>query len=107
MGIGTFAISSGGTPGYLYVTSINSNGGDAPNGGSLTFTGLTGTVDVSSAGWFAGSSFGFMATSTWSDGVGPSGTIVGTGWVNLAPIPAPGALALLGLAGITSRRRRK
>ena len=35
-----------------------------------------------------------------------SGDILLTG-INFTEVPAPGALALLGLAGIASRRRRK
>ncbi|MDE1038490.1 MAG: PEP-CTERM sorting domain-containing protein, partial [Phycisphaerales bacterium] len=55
---------------------------------------------------------------TVADGEGVSGTINmqgknadGSNWsaadVNFSTVPAPGALALLGLAGIAARRRRK
>ena len=108
MGIGTFALS-GGTPGYVYTGQINgASGGASSVGGSATMSGITGGAYSASGGYTASSVFGFMAYSTWSDGTGlAAGTLSGTGWVNLADIPAPGALALLGIAGLAGRRRRR
>jgi len=104
MGVGMFSVA--GSPGYAWAGSISSGSGASSVGGSATFSGLTG--GGSSIGYIASSSFGFVAYSTWNDGTGlAAGTITGTGWVNLEAIPAPGALALLGLAGVASRRRRK
>ena len=103
MGVGFF--SYGGSPGYMWTGSIASGYGASTPGGSYTITGITGGGAVGS--YAASSSFGFVAYSSWNDGTGlAAGTLSGTGWVNLA-IPAPGALALLGVAGLAGRRRRR
>jgi MYXO-CTERM domain-containing protein len=105
-GVGTF--NYGGSPGYVWSGGLTSAAGASSVGGSYTVSGLTGGSYIASYGFLASSSFGFMAYSTWNDGTGlAAGTITGTGWINLAAVPAPGALALLGLAGVASRRRRK
>jgi MYXO-CTERM domain-containing protein len=105
-GVGTF--NYGGSPGYVWSGGLTSAAGASSVGGSYTVSGITGGSYIASYGFLASSSFGFMAYSSWNDGTGmDAGTVTGTGWVNLAAVPAPGALALLGLAGVASRRRRK
>lgn len=50
---------------------------------------------------YVGNAYGAVGTSgTWTGTI----TLVG---VNLAPVPAPGAVALLGLAGVIGGRRRR
>ncbi len=105
MGVGTF--SYGGSPGYIYTGQITSGYGASTVGGSYTISGITGGAYVASYGFAASSVFGFVAYSSWNDGTGmDAGTLSGTGWVNIA-VPAPGALALLGVAGLAGRRRRR
>jgi MYXO-CTERM domain-containing protein len=64
--------------------------------GTIDLTG-SGLIDVASVHFADGYSAG-ASTDMWL------GTITG---LDAAGVPAPGALALLGLAGIASRRRRK
>ena len=45
------------------------------------------------------------ATAASKDGI-TGGTVTNTGTMQMLPVPAPGALALLGVAGFASRRRR-
>ena len=78
-------------------------------GGSIFSTTSTGRVDLNShidlashptvSFWVGNGRDSFIASGTWS------GSIVLHG-VNLAPVPAPGAVALIGLAALVSRRRR-
>ena len=59
--------------------------------------------DTYGDGWAWGSYTGFLSIGTGS-GTVASGS---TGSFNFTVVPAPGALALLGLAGIAGTRRRK
>jgi hypothetical protein len=50
------------------------------------------------------------ARSSWNDGTGmPAGTLIsGTVWIDVQQlVPAPGVLAVFGLAGLCGRRRRR
>ena len=77
----------------------------------LAFSDFTG-VDFSNL-WFAG--FQFENTNTTlipAPGVGittsvPTGTVSISNFGYLAPVPAPGAAALIGLAGLVAGRRRR
>jgi MYXO-CTERM domain-containing protein len=84
-----------------------------PNGGSSApGTTSVGTVNLTSALAFSGNAavdgtvwigngYGAAGTSgTWSGTV----TLIG---VDAVPVPAPGAMALLGVAGLAARRRRR
>jgi hypothetical protein len=84
-----------------------------PNGGSSApGTTSVGTVNLTSALAFSGNAavdgtvwigngYGVAGTSgTWSGTV----TLIG---VDAVPVPAPGAMALLGVAGLAARRRRR
>ncbi len=104
LGVGMFSVS--GVPNYMWTGGVSSAHGASTPGGSYTISGITGGGVI--GGYYASSSFGFVAYSVWNDGTGNSaGHFGGTGWVNLVPVPAPGALALLGLAGLAGRRRRR
>ncbi len=80
-----------------------------PNGGSIFSTTSSGRVDLNShidlashptvSFWVGNGRDSLIASGTWT------GSIVLHG-VNLAPVPAPGAVALIGLAALVSRRRR-
>ncbi|MBU3727843.1 MAG: hypothetical protein FGM37_01130 [Phycisphaerales bacterium] len=82
------------------------NGGDSAPGttsiGSVSLTtplSFTGNKAVDGAIWI-GNGYGASGTSgTWTGTV----TLIG---VDIVPIPAPGAIALLGVAGLVGRRRR-
>ena len=102
-----------------------------PNGNSIEFGGFDVTQGFASAGDFPSSwdssssgayahnaslaSFGLGGSGTWAIGVydgytGGSETDNWIGIINLEGVelvPAPGALALLGLAGLAGRRRRR
>ena len=84
-----------------------------PSGGSSApGTTSVGTVNIATALLFTGDAavdgtvwigngYGFSGTSgTWT------GTVTLHG-VNAVPVPAPGAMALLGVAGLAARRRRR
>ena len=113
--IGILDFSIGDTAGDVYWTYANpfsANSGASTSGGSASFSGGNfSSGDVSSNGWNIGSEgdVNLVAISSWNDGTGlAAGTITGgTGWITIDTIPAPGALALLGLAGLAGRRRRR
>jgi MYXO-CTERM domain-containing protein len=106
LGVGLF--NYGGSPGYVWTGGITSAAGASTVGGSYTVSGITGSSYIASYGFAASASFGFMAYSSWNDGTGlAAGTLSGTGWINVEAVPAPGAIALLGLAGLAGRRRRR
>jgi len=106
LGVGLF--NYGGSPGYVWSGGITSAAGASTVGGSYTVSGITGGSYIASYGFAASASFGFMAYSSWNDGTGmDAGTLSGTGWINVEAVPAPGAIALLGLAGLAGRRRRR
>ncbi len=74
--------------------------------------GLAGSAGT---GTYSGAAYGSMAINGsagfhWVNGWGASGGTTSSGTFilyGINAVPAPGALALLGLAGIASRRRRK
>ena len=47
----------------------------------------------------------FSLRTAWNNGIG-GGVVFSDGTFNVGELPAPGAIALLGLAGLTQRRRR-
>ena len=83
------------------------NGGSSAPGttsvGSVTLTSalaFSGNAAVDGTVWI-GNGYGAAGTSgTWSGTV----TLIG---VDAVPVPAPGAMALLGVAGLAARRRRR
>ena len=83
------------------------NGGSSAPGttsiGSVNLTtalAFTGDKAVDGTVWI-GNGYGAAGTSgTWTGTV----TLIG---VNAVPVPAPGAMALLGVAGLAARRRRR
>ena len=80
----------------------------APGGGSPTWTpGFSpgGTYDANI--WHAGAVAAGAWTLVVSDNVGGDGGAIGDLTIVYNVIPAPGALALLGVAGLVSRRRRR
>ena len=86
-----------------------------PGGGSDTgfASGSLGAFDISASSYLVGAS-GTISTfgySSYNDGAGlTAGTILGgtfTVTIDTVAIPAPGAMALLGLAGLTATRRRR
>jgi hypothetical protein len=114
LGIYDMDIDNGEGDIYIWYGSpfsgINS-GGDTP-GGFVNYVGTDfSSGDVSANGYHIGSEgdIGAAGTSTWGDGSGsPAGIWTsGTVWVTIDTIPAPGALALLGLAGIAGMGRRR
>jgi len=103
-------VTNGGVSGSATVSvgGYNLNFGGSSWGG-LNGSASTGTYSGSASGSMAMSgAAGFYWANGWSSSAGTtsSGTFTLHG-INAAAIPAPGALALLGLAGIASRRRRK
>jgi MYXO-CTERM domain-containing protein len=97
-----------GTGGMASVGGYNLSLGGSSWGG-LNGSAGTGTYSGSASGSMAmNGAGGFYWYNGWSASLGTtsSGTFTLYG-INAAAIPAPGALALLGLAGIASRRRRK
>ena len=116
-------VTIGGTPGATNNTNLDPNfdpttGTSVPTGAGW-FTGapeaLQGRVDgsgqtflgrfVVSAADAIGESISFSADISYNYGIG-TGTFFGNGSDSWTVVPAPGALALLGLAGLTARRRR-
>jgi MYXO-CTERM domain-containing protein len=106
-----------GTGGLLQIGGYSNLGAAQrylwPNGGSSApGTTSVGTVNLTSALAFTGNAavdgtvwigngYGAAGTSgTWSGTV----TLIG---VDAVPVPAPGAMALLGVAGLAARRRRR
>ena len=84
-----------------------------PNGGSSApGTTSVGTVNLTSALAFSGNAAvdGTVWIGNGYGAAGTSGTWTGTVTligVNAVPVPAPGAMALLGVAGLAARRRRR
>lgn len=114
--LGIYDMSIGNTQGDVYIWSASvfpgQNSGASSPGQSAFFSGGSfSTGDVSSLGYNIGSEgdIGAGSYSTWGDGTGlAAGTFVsGVVWVTIDTIPAPGALALLGLAGIAGMGRRR
>ena len=116
-------VAIGGTPGATNNTNLDPNfdpstGGFVPSGAGW-FTGapeaLQGRVDGDGRtlmGRFAvsnvdaiGESISFSAQLSYNYGIG-TGTYFASGSGSWEIVPAPGALALLGLGGIVARRRR-
>lgn len=89
-----FAMSASGSivaqlGGYSQYTSNYSSMGSS--GGSMSFSG----IDMTGGTIFIGNGWHYGGATTWDFNV----TAVGV-------VPAPGALALIGFAGLASRRRR-
>jgi MYXO-CTERM domain-containing protein len=82
-----------------------------PNGGSSApGTTATGTVNLVTALAFVGNSAvdQFIYIGNGYGATGTSGTWTGTiTLIGIDEVPAPGALALLGVAGLSARRRRR
>jgi MYXO-CTERM domain-containing protein len=82
-----------------------------PNGGSSApGTTVTGTVNLTTALSFIGDETvdGVIWVGNGYAGAGSSGTWSGTiTLIGIDEVPAPGALALLGVAGLSARRRRR
>jgi MYXO-CTERM domain-containing protein len=84
-----------------------------PNGGSSApGTTSIGTVNIATALLFTGDAAvdGTVWIGNGYGASGTSGTWTGTvtlHGVNAVPVPAPGAMALLGVAGLAARRRRR
>jgi len=116
-------VTIGGSPGSANNTNLDPNfdpstGGFIPSGAGW-FTGapdaLQGRADgdrrtfvgrfVVDAADAIGESINFSASMSYNYGIG-TGTFFGEGSGSWEIVPAPGALALLGLAGISARRRR-
>ena len=110
--------------GDLFITIVDPNGTAIQYGGYNLDAGYTNagdfdsSFDTSTSGTFASSvaleSFGLSGSGTWTIGfydgyTGGAETDNWAGVINLeglGAVPAPGALALLGLAGLAGRRRR-
>jgi len=74
----------------------------------ITAGGAPVTVDVSGMGWFlAGGQNNVLAKPAPTDVRSFTGNTDNvTGWDNISVVPAPGALALLGIGALVGRRRR-
>ncbi|MCH2132898.1 MAG: PEP-CTERM sorting domain-containing protein [Phycisphaerales bacterium] len=113
--IGILDFSVGDTAGDVYWTYANpftQNAGADTAGTYVNYTGGNfSSGDISSYGWNIGSEgdVELVATSSWNDGSGLDAGVFtsGTAWVTIDTIPAPGALALLGLAGVAGMGRRR
>ena len=71
--------------------------GDAGTQGGGAAVGLEGPIDVTGWTLWIGNGYGSGGNGDWSGSVDLEGSI---------ELPAPGALALLGLSGLVARRRR-
>ena len=101
----------------LGLTSASGQWGfGSPGGGSSTgfaSGGSVGAFDISGSSYIVGASgtINSFAYSSYNDGAGLiAGTILGgtfTVTIDTVEIPTPGAMALLGLAGLTATRRRR
>jgi MYXO-CTERM domain-containing protein len=109
LALGTVVGSTG-----SYNTSTSNVYANATGGWQYSAENIIGFQFVASAGT---THYGWMrfamGAATGSALVGPTRTVVDYGWENVAgtsilagAVPAPGAIALLGLAGFASRRRR-
>ena len=115
LGIYDIDINSGEGDIYSWVASPFPDQFSGGGGTSGTYSHHIGTDfssgDVSSYGYHVGSEgdIGAGGYSTWDDGTGLNAGIFtsGTVWVNIDTIPAPAALALLGLAGLAGSGRRR
>ena len=104
-----------GTGGRLQVGGFSSLGAAQrlswPNGGSSApGTTVTGTVNLNTALAFVGNDAvdGVIWIGNGYGASGTSGTWTGTiTLIGIDEVPAPGALALLGVAGLSARRRRR
>lgn len=96
--------TAGETHSELFLPFPNANSGGI-------FGPVDGSLDLLFADMFSDQSGHIMisAGSTWDDNTGlPAGEYLDGQLVLIyAPIPAPGAIALLGLAGLATRRRRR
>jgi MYXO-CTERM domain-containing protein len=106
-----------GTPGFIQVTGDPVYMGLVDGSGVLdlgnnfdfqTNNGVDFLPDLDSGGFVAGpatanTSIGIMLVFTLTDG----DTVTVNSTFAIQPLPAPGALALLGLAGVCTRRRRR
>ena len=105
----------GGTGGRLQVGGFSNLGTTQrlswPNGGSSApGTTVTGTVNLTSALSFVGNKAidGVIWIGNGYGASGTSGTWTGSiTLIGINEVPAPGALALLGVAGLSARRRRR
>ncbi|MBT5382697.1 MAG: hypothetical protein HOL13_07650 [Phycisphaerae bacterium] len=80
------------------------------NGGG-TFGPTNGSLDVELSNLFSNAEgrVDLLTASSWVDGSGlPAGVYIqGSLTIVYQPLPAPGAIALLGLAGLAGKRRRR
>ena len=80
------------------------------NGGG-TFGPTNGSLDVELSNLFSNAEgrVDLLTASSWVDGSGlPAGEYIqGILTIVYQPLPAPGAIALLGLAGLAGKRRRR
>ena len=83
---------------YKYTWPVGAAGDAGTEAGGLVSTDVLGGIDATGYYVWIGNGYGSGGVGTWSGNIKINGTI--------DYVPAPGALALLGVAGLAGRRRR-
>jgi len=87
---------------YLYIKEVNTTRPISEF--EVKYNGNVIGVDTN---WLPGDDQAIMFTISFLDLLGPNGQFDGILTVQWNQVPAPGALALLGLAGVMAKRRRR
>ena len=90
----------------LWAAAAGAGGGDPIPGGDYFATGEGSDAQISLLSVFGGIDISGTRTLTISDNAGGDTGSLGGWTLDVVPVPAPAAIAVLGLAGLAPRRRR-